>query len=260
VEQGLYPKLERPPVVEVVCGVVYEPIAQVDPFLMGVYWKRRHPFFEQRLLQPPLLDPPNVVLGLGIGPVRSWLVSRDEVFVVQVQADRYYLNWRLRNGDYPRFNDPRPNAPGILSRFLEEFRLFSEFLIEEIGIAPKVQHLQLSKIDHFVEFQDWEGLSDLARILPWLRPFGNFSSSKQPEIAVNFSESSENSTVRVSMNMLSQADQARRVLRLDTQLIALRTEDSLADDFRACNRELNRVFFDLVADDELKRFRAKGAQ
>ena len=256
-EPGTFPKLEQPPVVEVVCGVVYEAIPQIDPFLLGLYWKQREPFFKQRLLQPPLLDATDMILGQGIGPVRSWLVSKDEVFVVQVQADRFYLNWRRRKDDYPRFNDPATNKPGLLSRFLDEFKQFSDFVTKEIGASFKIERLQLSKIDHFVESRDWEGMADLAKLLPWLSPFEKFSSTKTPEVTLSFSEDSGNSALRVSMNMLKPGDASRRVLRLDTQIVAPCTSD-LATDFRNCNRELNRVFFDLVAQSEMKRFGEKG--
>jgi hypothetical protein len=39
-----FPVLERPPIVEVVCGVQFDPV-ELDPLVLGVYWDRRQSEF-----------------------------------------------------------------------------------------------------------------------------------------------------------------------------------------------------------------------
>jgi hypothetical protein len=57
----LTPILERPPIVEVVCGLVFDPLP-LDGMLLGVYWDERKDDFPKRSLQPPLVDGLHLVL------------------------------------------------------------------------------------------------------------------------------------------------------------------------------------------------------
>ena len=114
-------RLKDPPIVEVVCGFFFPALAGLDPILIGKYWaehKEAHGY-PKRQLQPPVADRPGFFLGDGVGPLRSWLVSGTDEYLLQIQPDRFYFNWRKREGAYPHFNDYEPTK-GVLSRSLLE--------------------------------------------------------------------------------------------------------------------------------------------
>jgi uncharacterized protein (TIGR04255 family) len=114
-------KLSSPPIVEVICGVFFSPLPNFDPVVAGTYWQQRRADFPGHSIHPAAGAPPGLVIGTP--PLRTWLISsNDGPFVIQVQADRFYLNWRRRGDAYPRFSTEH----GLLERTLREFALFTD--------------------------------------------------------------------------------------------------------------------------------------
>jgi uncharacterized protein (TIGR04255 family) len=249
------PPLSNPPIVEVVCGVAFEALPELDPILLGTYWSQRRDQFPQRQLRPALHDQPSFVVG-GVGPVRSWFVSGDDVFIIQIQPDRFYFNWRKRDDAYPRFNDGGEQQ-GILTRFLEELQRFSDFCAESVGRRPAPTRIETTKIDHLVEGLHWEGLGDLATVVPWLAVFESFSTTKDPAVGLRFNEQREEARLLVALDTATRNDEAgqTRLLKLESQIVkALGAEDDLREVFRWANNELNGVFERMIAPDALRRF------
>ena len=112
-------KLEEPPITEVVCGVFFKPVAGLDPVALGGFWKPRQKEYPRREFKAPIApaSAEGIELNFGpdLGPLRTWLISKDDVFIIQVQRDRFYLNWRARQDEYPRFND-WDSKKGLLRR------------------------------------------------------------------------------------------------------------------------------------------------
>jgi hypothetical protein len=72
--------LPLPPIIEVVCGVVFEPISDLDPLALGIYWDQRSDEYPNRSLQMAIGEPFSDVINLL--PVRAFLVGRDDQFVL----------------------------------------------------------------------------------------------------------------------------------------------------------------------------------
>ena len=121
-----HPLLDKPPIEEVVCGFVFAP-QPVDTMDFGVYWETRRDEFPTRQVHPAILEG-GTLLQMGAPPMRSWLISADDSRVLQLQNDRFFINWRKRNGKYPRFRDHGDNK-GIRSQATEEFGRFAEWLV-----------------------------------------------------------------------------------------------------------------------------------
>lgn len=68
-------------------------LAGLDPVLIGAYWQERREEFPGRQLHEALQDP-NEIVWSASPLVRVWLLSREGEFVLQMQHDRFYLNWR----------------------------------------------------------------------------------------------------------------------------------------------------------------------
>lgn len=129
---------DHPPLTEVVIGVQFERLAELDAARLGLLWAKFRTRFP-KTDQKPALDPTVERLGLR-GPLgearielstdfrqRLWFLNEPGDELVQVQGDRFIRNWRragASEGDYPRFSE-------LLPRFLDDLSVFREFLTTE---------------------------------------------------------------------------------------------------------------------------------
>lgn len=250
--------LDDPPIAEVVCGVKFNVLPGLDPIMLGAYWKERAAEFPGRKVQEPLHDA-NELIWTTTPLVRFWFISQDGEFLLQLQHDRFFLNWRrVREGAYPRFND-RDGQSGVLSRMLKEFQTFGDFCERMVEARPIPVRCELSKIDHFIEPKHWNGLDDLAEMLPWLTTFAAFSTTGSPGITVQFTEPRDGGNLVVSLRTPVAVDgAASRIALLDTRVLrAVSAETDLAEVFTAANAEVNNVFGRLIPEAQLRRFMQK---
>lgn len=246
--------LDRPPIVEVVCGVTFSPVAGLDPVSTGVYWSTRRERFPTYQLQPALSESEEVAF-LPVPPLRVWLISADDQFILQVQADRLYLNWRKRAEQYPRFND-HGGREGLLTRTLSEFEALSEFCAGHLGGKPQPTGIELSKIDLLREGEHWTKFSDLAALLPWLDPVAGFSRTEDPKLQLRFQETRSSGTLTIVAAMgIEQTTPAasRRILSLESRYSAKIGGNavSIKSAFTEGNAELNRVFETLIPKEKV---------
>jgi len=126
------PEYAKPPVVEVAISVQFEELAGFRPVHFGLYWeliRDRYPVTEHH---PPLASVVELfgTRGSQAGslsiesqfPVgRCWYLSSDGLRLVQLQPDRFVLNWRKLDTDidYPRYERLREIFQSELESFLE---------------------------------------------------------------------------------------------------------------------------------------------
>jgi hypothetical protein len=187
------------------------------------------------------------------------LISDDGAFVMQVQPDRFYLNWRRREpaAEYPRFSD-RDGRQGVLSRVLREFTVFAHFCKSTVGIEPIPARIELAKVDLLAEGVHWSGFRDLADLLPWLKPFTAFSRSDDHVFAVRFEEPRAGGKLSVTLGSASNATffpSSRRAVKLETRVVKAvsGTSAPLQGLFQEANVELNNVFAELIPIEQRER-------
>lgn len=253
-------QLRDPPIWEVVCGFFFDPIPELDPFVFGAFWKALRPEFPTRELRPAVSD-----LGIVLAPVpplRGMLYSTDQAYALQVQQDRFYVNWRRVRLDheYPRFSD-HAGAKGLGSIAQERFAQFQDFLRDEIGRQVLPRRVELAKIDLFGESKHWHGFDDLGVMLPLLRPFVAFAKGGSPSFAVRFDQPRVGGSLSVALGT------AAAPTLFPSEVPAVRLEARVALDAEGptvgsrlaeANVELNNVFSGLIPADERKR-RFQGA-
>ena len=251
--------LSNPPISEVVCGLIFDPNADLDPVLLGEYWGTKKADYPVRELKPPLINEEATTRSpqSGFPPVRVWFVSKGEDIVLQIQPDRFYLNWRRRNGTYPRFGD-HGDESGILTRVLREFNAFSTFCSESTSTTPSPVRIELAKIDVLRQGEHWSDLEDLVEILPCLRDLAKFSQSGEANIALEVADSRKLGQLRVSIasgkQLLDDGRAGDRIVKLETRIEGPAIPD-LAAGFRAANAELNKVFEAFIPAEQItKRF------
>lgn len=138
------PDFALPPVVEMALGIQFRPLFAVRGITLAPLrerWRDEYPGIEE---QPPLAPgiegglAPGLGLAIGFGPapsVRHWFVSDDGSNLIQVQNDRFIVNWRQGNSaaEYPRYDRMRE----VFERRVGEFAAFLEE--QQMGTLDVVQ-------------------------------------------------------------------------------------------------------------------------
>ncbi|MFO0677070.1 MAG: TIGR04255 family protein [Polyangiaceae bacterium] len=247
-----FPELRRPPIVEVVCGVVFEPVLDLDALMLGVYWDRRRDDFPKRQLHPALSD--EAGFAIGIMPMRAFLISGDDQFILQLQHDRFFMNWRASGQDYPRFSEQHGEG-GLLTRMEGELEKFRSFVREKCGSELVPRRIELSKIDLLEKGRHWKDVADLASLLPVTGAFQEVQRTEDRDVNLRFVDRGPDGTVIVHVASLNSTDGAQ-ALRVDARFVADPTP-SVRDAFHRGNQILNDAFFKLIPD-AAKRFGMKG--
>ena len=240
-----FPRLPAPPISEVICGFMFEPHDGLDALEFGVYWESRRGEFPKRELHPPLFDGGGV-FQVGASAVRAWLISEADDFLIQLQPDRFYVNWRAREADYPRFGD-HDGQVGLKTRALAELRRFSDFAHARTGRRLVLKRVELAKIDVFQRGLHWSTLEDLGAILQVARVFEDIQASDPVQLQLRLTEPEGDGATVVSFAV------GDKGARLESRVIQPATDDLDAGLDRA-NRRLNQVFFGLVSRDQLGKF------
>jgi len=108
------PDYGDPPVNEVVIGIQFNQTTMTGAHV-GLFWEELREEFPKAYEQPPLepkieslqsrrFSAPILEFASWRGS-RHWLISEDDVQLIQIQADRLLYNWRRgpRNAVYPHF-------------------------------------------------------------------------------------------------------------------------------------------------------------
>jgi len=248
-------KLTHPPIVEVICGIIFDTLQGMDPLVLGVYWDHRRDEYPQHQILPAI-GAPDLVLGLGgYPPARTWFISKDDSQVLQLQSDRFYLNWRKRGGAYPRFS----RTGGLLERGQEEFGRFAEFCRTALGQIPIPRAIELGKTDHFLRGRHFTDSTDLATMIPTLQQALSLTTTASPEIALHLREAREGGMLRVGARtvvILGEGGQREVVLQMETTInrqVEAPDVAAIARAFTDANEEANRVFDALIPREQRDR-------
>ena len=165
-----HPEFERPPVVEVVCGVLFRDIPGMLVAHLGSLWdKFRADYPTCREVAPlaPVVEqfdrPPELSFQFAEVPpmARTWFVHKNETGIVQVQRDRFLHNWRkVRETDeYPRYTS-------VIALFKDRLAVFEAFLNEHgLGDVVPLQY-ELTYVNHMPKGEGWSSLGDTGGLFP----------------------------------------------------------------------------------------------
>ena len=246
-----FPTLDNPPLDEVVCGFLFGSVVELNALRLGIYWNDRRADFPTTSIHPPVMEAPHVIT-LGQLPQRVWMEAKDGSIVLQMQHDRFYVNWRARGAIYPRFSS-RDGNDGLLAIALREFRAFSEFVETETGAALSVSGCEVAKIDALQEGKHWQGVGDLFALAPVLSAFGTLGPAE--EIADFDHRVQLVGPPTQSIRLWSQFRQTPRAVRLETRVTGkVRHGEEPEATFRALNEAANQAFFSVLGQGEARRF------
>lgn len=165
---------DNPPLDEVVCGVHFAGV-KWSVIHFGLFYdevRGRYPHSQPR---PPIsLFESGGSEGLQIELMTEpqlpllWYESSDSPFLLQVQKDAFFVNWRRQSGTYiyPHFHMREGGEPGVWDRFVTEWEAFRTFCEKQRIGTPEVLACHLAYINHMVHGETWDVPADLAR---WFR-------------------------------------------------------------------------------------------
>jgi uncharacterized protein (TIGR04255 family) len=167
--QGL-PAYENPPVVEVVCGVLFNPFQLLFAPHLGLLWekyKSEYPNCREVPPLPPVIEqfeePPKMELQIADVPPlpRVWFMHVSDNGIIQVQRDRFLHNWRkVRPEDeYPRYHK-------VIEMFRDRLSRFESFLEEnKLGIIEPLQY-EMTYINHILQGVGWTKMNEIGNVFP----------------------------------------------------------------------------------------------
>ena len=149
------PKYKRPPVIEVVCGVQFDPLPGFTSLHFGEFWHRIKENYPKAEDKPPLDDLREAAEGTqvktdlvaDIPPLRRvWYIDSSRNFLIQLQPSRFLSNWRK-----VRAEDEYPSYATAFDRFLNEWTGFLGFA-NDTGLSPiHTNQYELTYINHILE-------------------------------------------------------------------------------------------------------------
>jgi len=166
------PSYKAPPVVEVVWSVQFAKLSWLTAAHTGLFWdiiRANYPVVEE---QPPierkeepkeLLQPRQVAAELLTRPplCRQWFISAKGNDLVQLQPDRFCVNWRKQKDEdsYPRYEYLR-------EQFNTRWRQFSDFAMREGGEGPHVDLLEMTYVNHIFKEEGWATPQEIGKVFP----------------------------------------------------------------------------------------------
>jgi uncharacterized protein (TIGR04255 family) len=183
------PKFQRPPVSEVALSVQFSPLKDWRSPHAGLYWGRIQTRYPKTESHPPLpsqierfgadfLEQPQFRIEIA-SPERArvWFLSEPPTYLIQVQSDRFVVNWRKLDEceKYPQYFN------GLRQRFKTEWEEFFKFLSEQkIGTAD-VQQCELTYVNTVFRGDGWNDYAGAIKLLRRWWDEGSADFLPQPE-------------------------------------------------------------------------------
>ncbi len=252
----LLKRFSDPPINEVVCGIRFEPVQELDPVLVGRLWSTLAPTFSRHQLMPAVVDQkPWVVDFAPVPRLRTWLISEDDTRVMQVQADRFHLNWRRRPGRaYPSFRGS-PGQPGLFQEVIDQFGHFETSLRQEHNLTLKVVSIEVTMVDLLTSERHWRGLPDLAGLVPAIAPFLVGVDSLPSSLRASVEGEVRGLTRAIAIHRATLRSSGADTIQLETTArLDVGSQPDVPDKLMAAHQLLKDTFVELVPETHHERF------
>lgn len=177
---------ERPPVVETILGVQFDPLQGLSNAHQGLFWDSLGAEWPTLSDSPPLEPqferftgenwaPPGIAFRLvQTMSSRLQIKNAEENRLIQVQNGRLHLNWLGKGGaNYPRFSR-------MLTEFLEIVERFNRFIADRHVGAFRPNQWEVTYINQIPQGTVWNSPADWGFFLPLSNP-RNYGTSAQLE-------------------------------------------------------------------------------
>lgn len=184
-QQSQLPHFANPPISEVAVSIAFVPINGWDTSKavgLGALLQSEYPQVEVQPELPYQVEKfseeyvaqqlPFMIQPANSNQNRLWFSSASGEWLVQVQRNRFAVNWRKRgaNPTYPRFTE------AIKPRFLQELERFITFLgNHKLAITP-IQQCEITYVNDIPRGDQWQDTESAYRLVDlfssrWARSF-----------------------------------------------------------------------------------------
>lgn len=169
---GPLPDYEKPPVIEVVCGISFVPLERFQVVHVGMFWERLIRDFPKVEEHPPITTliehlggPTSSVAAIQLVETpplpRVWFVDNAGNGIIQIQRDAFLHNWRklTATDQYPRFQM-------VMEAFTNHLDRFQAFIEEySLGTIAPVQ-FELTYVNHLAQNKLWSHGKSVGALFP----------------------------------------------------------------------------------------------
>ena len=248
-------KYENPPINEIVCGIRFNPIEQLQSGHFGILWQKfRHDFpkTEDHDLIAPISQ--EDFENFDKLPLRRvWFIHRNENELVQVQRNRFLYNWREREE-----GDEYPGYEKVINNFVRYLSLFQEFLVEENLGNIATKEYELTYIDLIPQGQGWENLGNLEKVFPNLLSLTGQGIPSTNVRVINWQTILDlpNGLGQLSIAMRSGQRKTNNqpLLHIQTRALGKGQSESMQAWFDAAHTTITELFLNLVSSEIQKKF------
>jgi len=215
------PDFDNPPVIETVLGVQFTPFPKFGIPHYGLYWEKIKKAYDRYEVHPPIVSAiedrgpdGRVVINLtGGSNFRCWFIDESQNNLIQLQKDRFILNWRKVRGDesYPHYENIRP-------KFEQEWIRFCETLEAEGIGTPEVNQCEVTYVNHIEFDSDLTSCNDLNRLVAsWSGARSGDFLPKVDKVRLNttYVMREKKGRLRISMQPVIRGRDGMEILQLD---------------------------------------------
>jgi uncharacterized protein (TIGR04255 family) len=144
-------RYQHPPVVEVVCGVLFSTVRPLRGAHVGQFWDKvrsEFPRIEEAAPLSPLVeggDAPRLDVSFSVIPPlrRTWLFDEPGRHLIQIQEDRFLFNWKKASDE-----DEYPQYEHVIDRFNKYLTMFLDFLREADLGEVSYHQFEMTYVNH----------------------------------------------------------------------------------------------------------------
>lgn len=248
-------KYQNPPINEIVCGIRFDSIKQLQSGHFGILWQKFRSDFprteDQNLVGPVSEED----LGSPDKPLlpRVWFIHKNENELIQVQRNCFLHNWRKRRPD-----DEYPGYEKVVANFERYLFCFEEFLAEEnLGnLVPR--SYELTYIDLIPKEQGWENPKDLVKIFPNLLSGTRQSILLDSVIGINwqtiFGLPNNLGQLMVSIRNAQQAPDDQQIIYIEFRALSSGSYRPIRGWFNTAHNAITHLLSNLVSDEIQEKF------
>ena len=244
-------KFANPPLVEMVCGLLLEPMTSFQEREMALLWHAWHDSYPNLRTTAPTGRPsipdvvPLVAEELPRPPVaRAIMTNENGDWTVTVDQNRFTVNWVGKNGaSYPGFDK--------VYRMLQRRFAQLKTILEEAGCEVRPVACEIHYVADVPLADFAKGVSGIAQLLPWIA----WPMSAPMDALSNFRWEAEmrpadmHGHLQVSVRTLAKDDEVR-IIRLETIARGPYVDgDERSEWFKVAHRHLVTAFMGLVSED-----------
>ena len=249
-DNKLLPKYKNPPVNEVILGITFNPIIKMKAAHIGLFWNKIRKNFP-KCEQAPVIGDINEIIEpeTGLPVPRTWLINREDDHLIQLQKNKFLLNWRKREKNYPHYND-------ISELFFEQLNNFYSFISENDLGSIDIRNYELTYINNILKGEGWDEIKQLGKLLPdivWREDSNRFLNNPEALIwqsVFTFPDNKGKLVAKIQQGIRNIDSHPLIIFELSAHSInSDKTENEMLEWFNMAHEWIVKGFEDLTSDE-----------